>query len=118
MITDGVQISLITGSVSIVIASIPGLFAAFSAGAARRASERAEKLSHDTHLVTVATGKAVDGRMTEMLELTKKLAFAAGVLQQKQAGDAIAAAVKDAQTPTVVIAQPMRPEIERQEKDV
>jgi flagellar biosynthesis component FlhA len=114
---SSVEIAVIGGSTAVLVSILSGLFAAFAASSARRAAERAEKLSHETKEVTTNTAKAIDGRMTEMLELTKKLAYKAGMQDQKQQTDTIAAAVKDAATPTVVIAQPqIRPEIERQER--
>lgn len=107
--TDLVQIALISACSAAIVGVIPGITAAFSAAAARRAAERSEKLSHETLVVTEKTGKAVDGRLTEMLELTRQLAFAAGIADQKERSEAIASALKDAR-PVVVLAQPITPE--------
>jgi hypothetical protein len=100
--TDLVQVALITACASVCVGIIPGAIAASAASAARRAAERAER-------VTEVTSKAVDGRMTEMLELTRRLAFGEGMQQQRYASETIAAAVKEASA--------LRPETLRQEKD-
>jgi hypothetical protein len=108
--TDIVAVALITGSASMFVGLVPGTMAAISAARARRAAERAERLSHETKEVNTQTAHRIDGRMDELLELTRLAAFKAGALEQKELGDRISAAVKEAQTPTVVIATPQMPQ--------
>jgi hypothetical protein len=108
--TDIVQIALISAGCSVAVSMIPGLMIAINAHRAMKASEYGAEIAKET-------AKAVDGRMTEMLELTRKLAYKVGMSDQKTLGDELAAAVKAAQAPTVVIAQPMPPAVQRQEND-
>jgi len=116
--TDVVEVALITGIAAIAVGTIPGTISAISSGRARRAAERAEKSSHEAKDVSVGTANRIDGRMDELLELTRLAAFKAGVLEQKELGQRIASAVKDAQVPTVVIATPqLPPAVQRQERD-
>lgn len=115
--TEAVQLALITALGGVAVGSIPGTFAALAAARARRASERAEAEAKAAKTIGVETAHRIDGRMDELLELTRLTAFKAGVLQQKEHGEVIAAAVKASQPTQVVIAHPMRPEVERQERD-
>ena len=100
--TDAAQVALITGCSSVAVSVITGIIASF----AKRAAERAEALSHETKV-------AVDGRMTEMLELTRKLATETATKSERSRGEEMARAVKDAGKPT----QMLRPEVSRQEND-
>lgn len=115
--TEAVQLALITSVGAVILGGIPGTFAAFAASRARHAAERAEALAKETKAVGVETAHRIDGRMDELLELTRAAAFKAGVLQQKDHSEVVAAAVKAAQPIPILIAQPLRPEVARQEND-
>ena len=94
--TEAVQVALISGSGAVLVGSIPGIIAAFVASAGRKAAERAEEAANKTHATTVEVAHRIDGRMDELVATTRELAFAAGVKQQKDAGIALAQAVRDA----------------------
>ena len=97
--TDLVEIALISNVSVVTAALITGLFTLMAAHAARKAAEKAVQISE-------ATANSVDGRMSEMLALTRKLAHGEGVEEQRLQTAMVAAAVKDAQVPIIQIAQP------------
>lgn len=116
--TEAVQIAVIAGGSAAFVATIPGVIAALAASAARRAAEHAAAVVHEVKVKTEETAHRIDGRMDELLDLTRKAAFKEGALQQKQTSDTLAAAVKEAQPTQVVIAQPQLPStVTRQERD-
>ena len=115
IVTDAVQISIISSIAAVAVGAVPGVIAAISAGGARRAAERAEKLSHETKEITVQTGKAVDGRLDEMLKLARTLAFREGGDAERIRGQDLAAAVKVVVEGTRPATLP--PAVERQERE-
>ena len=104
--TDLVEIALITATASVSVGTIPGIMNWLMARDALRAAERAEAAAHATKAIAEATAKSVNGVVSKLVESVEKAGVARGVLQQKETGELIAHAVKEAQPPTVVIAQP------------
>lgn len=104
--TDAVLISVVAGGAACVVAIIPALINAHLSIMARKAAEKAEKTAAESKVIGIETATRIDGRMDELVELTRKTAHALGVLEEKERGEALAAAIKGAQAPTVVIAQP------------
>lgn len=101
--TDIVEVALISAAGGIFTGLGPGILAAVSAHAARRAAERAADDSAETKEVSKNTIKLVDGRMSEVLELTRKLARIDGITEERAASAARSDSVS--------------PAISRQEKD-
>jgi hypothetical protein len=88
--------------IALIAAVPPTLVAAaayLQAAAANRQAKEATAQAGAAHDQTVDTRKAVDGRMTEMLEITRKLAGSEATLTEKNAeqvrkGDAAIEAAK------------------------
>src|ERR1700685_42707 len=91
---DTVLVSLVAGAAACTVAIIPAVINAYIAPCARKAAERAEQTAADSKAGGMERATRIDGRMDELLELTRSTAPALGVLEEKQRGEAIAAAVK------------------------
>jgi hypothetical protein len=77
--SDAVLVALIMGGSSLLPALLTLLLAAFSAHRASLAARLAEEVKK----VSNETSHRIDGRMDELLELTRTAARAAGMLEQK-----------------------------------
>lgn len=77
--SDAVSISIIGGIVTV----ITSLAAAYFAYRAKVISEEAKTISEETKAVSQETGKAVNGKMEQMLSIGKSLAHAEGKAEGK-----------------------------------
>jgi hypothetical protein len=71
--------------------------------------DRLDDAAHATKASTEATAKSIDGLLEKRTAEVNIAAFARGILQQKEKGEEIAHAVKEAQPPIIQIAQPPKP---------
>jgi hypothetical protein len=81
--TDAVVVALITGGA----ATLSALISAAFAYTARRAAERAEHVASEGKKVGEETAHRIDGRMDELLQLTRASAKAEGVLEEQKRSD-------------------------------